>query len=111
MITFNQFLKWLNWYNHCKDHQLDDVSRSTSTSMMSEYDCLDKNVLTVDGRCTVLLIFVVSKFLLFGILCLFLAVQQIFKWTVLAADRRSRGKRPGNARNRSAIYRNSKTIC
>jgi len=31
--------------------------------------------------------------------------------TVLAADRRSRGKRPGNARNRSAIYRNSKTIC
>ena len=36
--------------------------------MMSEYDCLDKNVLTVDGRCTVLLIFVVSKFLLFGIL-------------------------------------------
>jgi len=32
-------------------------------------------------------------------------------WTVLAADRRSRGKRPGNARNRSAIYRNSKTIC
>ena len=32
-------------------------------------------------------------------------------WTVLAADRRSRGNRPGNARNRSAIYRNSKTIC
>ena len=30
---------------------------------------------------------------------------------VLAADRRSRGKRPGNARNRSAIYRNSKKIC
>ena len=38
-------------------------------------------------------------------------VHVFYNWTVLAADRRSRGKRPGNARNRSAIYRNSKTIC
>ena len=37
--------------------------------------------------------------------------KRSFIRTVLAADRRSRGKRPGNARNRSAIYRNSKTIC